>query len=94
MVSAGAMDDEVVISFLLDQSVIDELAHQAVCHGPSLDIFLELHDLLLQGVDFLILCLVINLPLRCSRLLLFDLGLSAAPLAAGLQHVGRDAFGH
>lgn len=94
MVSAGTVDDEVVISFVLDQSIIDELAHQTVCHGPSLDIFLELHDLLLQGVDLLVLRLVFNLfQCRCC-LLFFDLGLCSAPLAAGLQHVRRDAFRH
>ena len=47
MVSAGAVDDEVVISFVFDQSVLDKLAHQTVGHGAGLRFVLELHDLLL-----------------------------------------------
>ena len=94
MVSLGAVDDEVVISFVLNQSVLNELAHQTVGHGTGLHLLLELHNLLLQGMDFLVLRLIVKLPLLCSRLFLFDLGLGAAPLAAGFQHVSRYAFRH
>ena len=88
----GTVDDEVVISFVLDQSVLNELAHQAVGHRPGLRFFLELHDLLLQGLDLLVLRQVVNLLLRSCRLFFFDLGLSSASLTAGLQHVGRYTF--
>ena len=94
MVTSGAVNDKVVISVMLDQSILNELAHKAVGHRSGLDIFLELHDLLLENVDFLILRLVIDLLLCCSLLFFFDLGLSSAPLATGLQHVGRYTFRH
>ena len=94
MVSLRAVDDKVVISFVLNQSILDELTHQTVGHCARLGLLLELHNLLLQGMDFLVLRLIVELSLRCSRLFLSDLGLGAAPLAAGFQHVSRYAFRH
>ena len=93
LLAVGAVDDERVFVLVLDQAGAHELLHHVSSQLAGLGIFLELHDLLLQHVDFIIFGLLLQFLLLLVLLLLLDLLLGAAALARGLQHVGGHAFG-
>ena len=83
-----AMDDEVVISILLDQAVFDELTHEVGCNLASCMILSELLKFLLELEDLNLLVLSILFLLLCCFLISLDLSLSSSSLACDLQHVG------
>ena len=87
------MHNEVVAPIVLDDSSADELLHHFGGERAGLHVFLQLHDLLLQRMDFIILRGLFGLLLRGLCLVLLDLLLGAAPLRGCLQHVRRDALG-
>ena len=88
LLTFGLIDDERVLIDLFDNSSIDELAHQI---GSSLAIGLlglKLLNTLLELIEHGKLLLIL-LGLQKSRfLLLRDLSLRSAPLAAHFEHIG------
>ena len=96
-----AVDDELVLACLMDQAVLDELAHHVSRQRPSLVGFLEFHHLLLQllelGTHLLNLDVLLGFVLLLLQLgLLVGANLCHGPtaLARGLQHVRADSLGH
>ena len=88
------MDDELVLTSLLDQAGLNELAHHLRGQCAGIVGFLELLDLLLQCLDLDILLGRVLLLLQLGLLVGPDLSHGAAPLARRLQHVGADALRH
>ena len=88
----GAGDNELVVGRLLHHAGVDELAHQVAGHLVGRLILLELPELLLHLLELGELGLLFRRLLLLGQLLRLDLLEGAAPLAADLQHVGRDAF--
>ena len=93
-ISVAAVDDEAVIAFVLDQPVLDELAHQVCSNLAGFMVLPDLGKLLLELQDLDLLVLGINLLLLCRLLVGFDLGLCSSPFAADLQHVRGHALSH
>ena len=80
----GAVDDELILVFVLDQASSNELLHHISGQMTRLDVFLQLHDLLLQGMDLGIFCVFSRLSFISSLFLGFDLGLGSSPHAGCL----------
>ena len=93
LITVAAMYDDGVLASLLDEAVVHELRHQVCCECSSLDVLLQLHDLLLESLDLDVLLRRVQLLLQLCLLVGPDLRHGAAPFAGGLQHVGRDALG-
>ena len=90
----GAMDNELLLAGLLHEACVDELRHHVGRQLSSLICLLELHELLLEGLDLYVLLRFVLLLLELGLLVCFDLRHSPATLAGCLQHVGADAFAH
>ena len=88
-----AMDNEVVISILLDKTVFDELTHEVGCHLASGMILSELLQFLLELDNLNLLILSILFLLLCCFLISFDLSLRSPSLAGDLQHISRHTLG-
>ena len=56
-----AMDNELVLLLVLNKASTHELLHHVGGKLPGLGVLLELHDLLLQGMDFVILGVFLQL---------------------------------
>jgi len=76
----GAMDDKVVLPVVLDQAILDELAHQVCCHLACCVILSELSKFLLELENLHLLILSIHLLLSSCFFVSFDLSLSSASL--------------
>ena len=86
--------DELVLLRLLDEAGLHELRHQAVGHLAVFVFLLEQLHLLLELLELSQLLLRLGNLLLLGQLLFADLFECAAPFAAHLQHVGRDAFAY
>ena len=88
----AAVDNEAVVSVVLDESILNELVHQVGSNLASFVVLLELGELLLQLQDLQLLVLRCEFLLECRFLVGLDLGLGPPTLAADLQHVRGDAL--
>ena len=88
-----AMDDELIITIVLDKTVLNELAHEVGCHLASRMILSELGQFLLELEDLHLLVLCILFLLLSSFLVSLDLSLCSSSLARDLEHVGGHALG-
>ena len=83
-----AVDDELILVFVLDQPGANELLRHVGGQVSGLNVFLQLHDLLLECMDLGVFGVFSGLSFIGSLLVGLDLGLSPPSLAGGLQHVG------
>ena len=88
------LDCELSISLLIDNTSFNELAHQAICHFPSLILLLKLENLLLKFLDLPQLYLFFGILPGSIFFLLSDLCLCSTTFAARLKHICRDSFGY
>ena len=83
----GAVDDELILVFVLDQASSNKLLHHIGGQMSGLDVLLQLHHLLLEGMNLSIFEIFGGLSFIGSFLFGLDLGLGPSSLAGGLQHV-------
>ena len=80
------------VSILIDESRLNELAHEARCYLAILVLLLKLKHLLLELLHLSFVDLCFSFLLCINFLLLPNLGLGATAFAAHLEHVGRDSL--
>ena len=88
----GAVDDKRLLILVLDQAGSDKLLHHVRRELARLHILCQLHDLLLQRTNLVILLSVIYFFLGCCFFLGLDLRLGPTALAGDLKHVCRNTF--
>ena len=67
LVAVGAVHDDGLLPSLLNQTTVDHLRHQIGSQLACLDVFGQLHHLLLEGMDLCILGLLLCLLLLCLQ---------------------------
>ena len=86
------MNDKLTVVCLLDEAVLDELAHQVGSYLASLVVRLHPGQSVLHFLELGRLHLLENFKLCFGVFFFLDLGLRPPPLRRNLEHVGTDTL--
>ena len=88
MLAAGGVQDNAVLRVLLDMTLVNHLVQELRCDLALIGLVLQQADSASELLELFEVGLHLSLPSDLFLLCFFELGLSASPLAAGLQEVG------